>query len=99
MVEQKSNIGFNTRYLHSDGDKHLAGLLQSQSATPSFSVLLQSLLQTQLPDIEELYGTDLAASVREGVILLCQEFPSLAGSKTARVLGPTIEVFLHFLSM
>jgi hypothetical protein len=76
------------------GTQLLSTLSKGNTASPlpTFSSSLRELLDSPLPALEAQYGTELAYHVRQGLLLLCEQFPSLARSSTARLIGPTIEV-------
>lgn len=95
---QLSNIGFNTRCLDPVGTQLLATLSQGNTSSPlpTFTSSLRSLLDAPPPALAEQYGAELAHYVRQGLLLLCEQFPSLARSDTARLIGPTIEGVGHY---
>ena len=93
----RSNIGFNTRVLCPDKcAAMLPGLLSSFSDPDSrFRVSLGSVLDS--PDspasrqMSDVYGSDLFALVREGLLSLADAYPILAQSSTVSLSGPTLE--------
>jgi hypothetical protein len=76
----------------------LATLSQGNTSSPlpTFTSSLRSLLDAPPPALAEQYGAELAHHVRQGLLLLCEQFPSLARSDTARLIGPTIEGVGHY---
>jgi hypothetical protein len=92
----KSNVGLNTRFL----DANLASRIWSHLKTSSshrscyFKHTVKDLLQdetTVITHIDSLVGTEARKALQRGLELLGKKFPTVTRSKTAYVIGPTIE--------